>query len=85
VAVRAVAKRGRAAAPAVKVVDDRQAKLVARMEKAKAKHLAREGNRFEREFWRKERMKEKARIRRKRDRVRAKKEAAAAVSAAAPA
>jgi len=56
------------------------------MEKAKAKHLAREGKRFEREFWRKERMKDTARLRRKRERVRAKKEAAGAtVAAAAPA
>lgn len=55
------------------------------MEKAKAKHLAREGKRFEREFWRKERMKEKARAQRKRERVRATKEAATAPEVAVPA
>ena len=63
------------------VVDDREARLVARLEKAKEKFLAREGKRFEKEFWRKERMKEKARIRRKRERTRAKKAVVAPAAA----
>jgi hypothetical protein len=53
------------------------------MEKAKEKHLAREAKRFEREFWRKERTKERARAKRKRERVRAKKVASVSAVAAA--